>query len=391
MVNAAPSAIASSTPSMNLPPRLAALALALCAVGAQAQDSRVHELERNLRERDKVINELLDRVQALERRVGVARSAAPSTGDMQADATRNAGAGAVAGSGRAPGVVAVEEGAADRALERSLTRQGALLLGAGIMEIEPGISYTRREDSAPGLITSNGVLYASETRRNVDSLRANLALRLGLPWDSQLEFGLPYRRQELASTTSVGFAPIGAESRSATGMGDVRVGLAKTLFREGLWAPDLVGRITWDTNTGKTHGNGVSLGSGFNELTASLTATKRNDPVAFVGGLSYQHAFARDQVQPGGTIWANFGSVVALSPETSLHFLVAGGNQRETEVQGQRIAGSDRTIATFAVGGSTVLARGVLLNLSAGIGLIRDADDFSIMLSLPIRLGGPLF
>jgi hypothetical protein len=43
------------------------------------------------------------------------------------------------------------------------------------------------------------------------------------------------------------------------------------------------------------------------------------------------------------------------------------------------------------VGGSTLLAPGTLLNLSAGIGLTDDADDLSIMLSLPVRLSDPLF
>jgi hypothetical protein len=38
--------------------------------------------------------------------------------------------------------------------------------------------------------------------------------------------------------------------------------------------------------------------------------------------------------------------------------------------------------------GSTLLARGTLLNLSVGIGLTKDADDFSITLSLPIRFSG---
>jgi hypothetical protein len=54
-------------------------------------------------------------------------------------------------------------------------------------------------------------------------------------------------------------------------------------------------------------------------------------------------------------------------------------------VFGREIDGSDRNIGTFVVGGSTLLARGTLLNLSAGIGLTDDADDFSLSLSLPIR------
>jgi len=129
----------------------------------------------------------------------------------------------------------------------------------------------------------------------------------------------------------------------------------------------------------------VALGGGFHELRGSLTAIKRQDPVAFVGGLSYQHVFESDLVRPGPTLSANFGSFIALSPETSLSLLLSVARQKETERFGLKIGGSGQTVGTLAVGGSTLLARGTLLNLSVGIGLTNDADDFSITLSLPIR------
>lgn len=364
---------------------LAALVLTLCAAGAQAQGTRVQELERNLQERDRVIRELLGRVEALERRVGVRRRATDTAGAPERDIAPRTERGLGGGSERAPGTVVVEEGAAERALERSLTREGALLLPAGVLEVEPSFTYARREDTAPRFITSGDVLFAGETRRNVNSLTADLALRLGLPWDSQVEIGFPYRSRQIESVTSVGFTPTDSSSQSGSGSGDVRVGLAKTLLREGLWRPDLVGRIVWDTDTGERQDNGVSLGGGFHELRGSLTAIKRQDPVAFVGGLSYQHAFESDQVRPGPILSANFGGFIALSPETSLSLLLSVARQKESELLGRKIGGSDQTVATLGVGGSTLLARGTLLNLSVGIGLTNDADDYSIMLSLPIR------
>lgn len=364
---------------------LAAFMLTLCSAGAQAQDTRVQELERNLQERDKVITELLERVEALERRVGVQRSAPGTAARPGPDIVPSTERDLAASSERAPGAVVVEEEAAERALERSLTREGALLLPPGVLEVEPSFTYARREDATPRFVTSDGVVFAGKTERSADSLTADLALRLGLPWDSQLEIGFPSRWRKVESAISVGFTPTDSSSQSGTGLGDVRVGFATTLLREGLWRPDLVGRLTWDTDTGKTQDNGVSLGGGFHELRGSLTAIKRQDPVAFVGGLSYQHTFEKDQLRPGRAISANFGSFIALSPETSLRLLLSGAHQKETEFFGRKIGGSDQTVVTFVVGGSTLLARGTLLNLSAGIGLTDDADDFSITLSLPIR------
>jgi len=90
--------------------------LTLSTTVAQAQAASVQELERKLQERDKVILELLDRVEALERRVGVQRPTS-NTPDLPSTEKNLA-----QDSDQEPGTVVVEEGAAERALERSLTR-----------------------------------------------------------------------------------------------------------------------------------------------------------------------------------------------------------------------------------------------------------------------------
>lgn len=367
---------------------LTALVLASAAPGAQAQDPRVQQLERNLQERDRVINELLERVRVLERRVGVGRPAQERARTPKPEAAPKAPSEDPA---PAPGVVAVDEDAAERALDRSLTVAGALLLPRGVLEVEPSVTYSRQEDSAPQFVASGGQLFLGETERDSNALTADLALRLGLPWDSQLEVGIPYRWRSTETVTNIGFSPAGASERSGTGLGDLRVGVAKTLLREGLWRPDLVGRITWDTDTGAKSDNGVSLGGGYNELRGALTSIKRQDPIAFVGGLSYTHAFESEGVRPGSTIAADFGGYIALSPETSLRLALSGAYQTETELAGRAVDGSDRAIGTLIVGGSTLLTRGTLLNLSTGIGLTDDADDLSVSLSLPVRFGTPLY
>ena len=358
---------------------LAVLVLASFTIAAQAQETPILELERKIQQRDNAIIELLERVEALEQRVGVRRQ----TTEPNETSEQDIAPGTEIEITQSPGAVVIEEGAAERALERSLTRAGALLLPSGVLEIEPGFTYSRREDTSPGFVTIDGNTFVSEIERNTNSLTANLAIRLGLPWDSQLEFGLPYRWRDVEFGTNFNFEPTGTTEQSAEGLGDLRVGFAKTLFREGLWRPDLVGRFTWDTDTGET--------GGFDELRGSLTAIKRQDPVTFIGGMSYEHTFRKGQIKPGSSISVNFGTYIALSPETSLRFIFVGTHQNETELSGQMIAGSDRNIASFVLGGSTLLAPGTLLHFSTGIGLTNDADDFSIMLSLPIRLDGRLF
>jgi hypothetical protein len=364
---------------------LVVFSLTIFPLEAKAGGDRIQELNRKLQERDKVILELLERVETLEQRVGVERIA-PEPSEPSPGAFEQTGSKDKIPPESHPGVVTVEEGAAERALSRSLTREGALLLSPGVLEVEPSVSYARKEDSTPRLFTSDSQLTAGETDINADSLTADVAVRLGLPWDSQLEFGLPYRWVEVESVNKIGFVSTESTSQSGAAFGDLRVGLAKTILREGLWRPNLVGRITWDTNSGKLSENGLSLGGGFNEFRGSLTAIKTQDPMVFVGGLSYEHSIEEEQFKPGPIISANLGSFIAISPETSIRFLISGAYQDESKLSGNKIIGSDRTIVSFVVGGSTLLAPGTLLNISVGFGLTDDADDFTITFSLPFRL-----
>ena len=357
------------------------------AEAAWAQDARVEVLERQLHERDKVMLELLDRIEALEKRVGVQRAPRQPAEDQQTDATGDTSRT----PGQAPGAIVVDARTAERALERSLSREGALLLPSGTLELEPGFFFARQEDSTSSFVTSGGGVVASETESNANRFSMDVAARLGLPWGSQLEIGVPYRAAQVETVTNVGFAPTNSSSRWGGGFGDLRIGLAKTLLRENLWRPDLVGRIAWNTDTGRSSDNGVSLGGGFHEIQGSLTAIKRQDPVVFIGGLSYQHSFEKGDLQPGSVYAMNLGAAYALSPETSLRFSLSSAYQDETEYFGNQVEGSSRISGTFVIGGSTLLAPGVLLNTSLGIGLTDDADDVSLTFSVPIRFQTPLF
>ena len=345
----------------------------------QAQEVLTQEaLNNKIQLRDKAIIELVERVETLEQRVGVEstkNSEKPSENAQQEVNQVNA---------QAPGAVVVKEGDAERALERSLTVEGALLLPAGVLEFDTGITFIRQEDATSGFFMENNQTFPSEVELNSDILSANIGLRLGLPWDSQLEMGLPYRFRKSEVLTKVNFEIKNVRtSELDKALGDASIGLAKTFLRERLWLPDLVGRMTWDTDSGE--------GDGFHEFSGSLTGIKRQDPVTFIGGLSYQHSLKNKDIQPGAGISANFSSLIGLSPETSMRFSISGFYQRETEFDGKVLLGSKRKIATFSIGGSTLLFPGTLLNLSFGIGLTDDADDFSVTVSLPIRLGGKLF
>jgi hypothetical protein len=304
---------------------------------ASTEAATVEDLQRALSQRDAAIDALTRRVEELERRLaaeyaGQAPPAGGEPGPEEMSARRFAPPAAepgplpageelngvavppLAGAGAAPGEFEVDEEAVDRALERALVQTGALLLPAGTLEIDPSLTYVRREADAPRLIVEDNEFIVALDELHRDDLTFDFTLRVGLPYDAQLEAGVPYSYEEISNVERVGFATRREDSLNGAGLGDVRVGLAKTLLREEGWRPDLVGRLEWDSKTGETEG-GVSLGSGFHEVSGSLTAVKRQDPLVFVGNLSYTTTLEDDGIDPGNDLGLSLGTILAASPK----------------------------------------------------------------------------
>jgi hypothetical protein len=133
----------------------------------------------------------------------------------------------------------------------------------------------------------------------------------------------------------------------------------------------------------------VFLGGGFNEVGGSLSAVKRQDPLAFVGSVSYAKSFEHDDVEPGDEIGFSLGTVLAASPETSLSFFFSQTFADDTKIDGEKIDGSDQVVGTFGVGAATTLGRNVLLSVTGNIGLTDDAPEYLVGVSLPIRFNIP--
>jgi hypothetical protein len=354
----------------------------------------IRELRQRLEERDVVIDNLLWRVEELERRLDPAAPGGspppPPPEPTAAPPAAEAPPSQTAQPPAAPGQFVVDQEAIDRALEQALVRTGALLLPPGTVEIEPSLSYTRWEASTPVIFLPGGGAPAQIAENVVhnDELQAAATLRVGLPYDAQLDLFLPYSYQEVSTATRVGGAGRREDGTDISGFGDLVITLTKALMRERGWRPDLFARIRWDTDTGETE-DGFSLGSGTNEIGGSVTAVKRQDPLVFVGTLSYDAALEDDGADPGDEIGLLLGTILAASPETSLRFFLDQSFVGEAEFAGDELPGSDQVAASLIIGASSVIGRRLLLDVSAGIGLTDDAPDYSITVSLPIRFDLP--
>jgi hypothetical protein len=384
----------------------------------------VDQLMLKLQERDQIITDLQRRVQQLEQRVGGAPPASESAKGAQlptapsdkvvagqparqapneaAKETPPVAAAEAQGKSKAgAGSFAVDEEAAERALERTLVQTGALLLPFGLAELQPYVTYTHFNNEQPIFLldAAGNITAVTETQARRNDIETGFFSRLGLPFGTQLELGIPARIINTSNVVGI----INQETEKTTYMlGDIRVGLAKTLLRESTWLPDIVGRVTWDTDTGKQPTfNNVSLGGvvgaasgvstipSFNELNFSATALKRQDPLAFTGTLSYRKTFAKDGIEPGDVYSLALGATLAASPQTSLSVGLQQSFIGTTRVSNNSIPGSDTNISVFTFGASSIIGARLFFSAVAGIGLTKQSPDYFINLSIPLRFDVP--
>jgi len=380
------------------------------AAHAQAGKPTVELLQQEIRQRDAVIRNLVQRVESLERRIGAAdaarassaaamtrhaprsRSAAPPPQTEVAalepeepserpamPAKRSAGPTQQARANPpAPGQFEVSEDDAERALERTLVATGNLLVPSGFAEVEPLFGYTRRE--TPNLVLFN---------QNRNEFTWALDARLGLPWESQFEIALPYNLVNQQLTNVFVAPPQQVFDRSGTAAGDVTVGLAKTFVHESGWVPDLLGRITYEAPTGPLNVNQVPMPSGQSKLSLAGTALKRQDPLVFTGTAGYTKAFQANHVTPGDQINFQTGAFLATSPETTLRAVLQQNFLQDTTVDNVTLKGSNSAQSILTFGASSILGRGFLADLQVGVGLTNSAPKYSVILSSTYRFGVP--
>lgn len=280
----------------------------------------------------------------------------------------------------------VDEAAAQRALERTLTQSGALLLPSGTVELSPSFSY-RLSESTPSVLaavndprTSTPSVTAVTQRSQTEEIMLALGLRVGLPMKMQFEASVPASHVHNSRNDDFG----NSQGADGTGFGDVTLGIAKTFLQESGWKPDLIGRLTYGFGNGKRQTGLVPFSGGFRQFGAEISALKRQDPLAFTAGISYNHPFEKDGLRPGNGIGFNVGTTLAASPNTSLQFGFSQIWRQRQELFGKEVAGTDQKFGILGIGATSVLSRDVAFIAQIGVGLGRDAPKYSANFSVPI-------
>jgi hypothetical protein len=315
-------------------------------------------------ERDALIQELRQRVDALEKKLEERPAAPPPPAPRESEE-----------AGR--------EDEGGRALERTLVREGGLVLPRGVIELEPRLQYTYRGSEGLDFVVINGVAQVAEQDVRRDEVEGSVGVRVGLRSSLQVEARLPYVWIDQKRAT--GGALI--ESERVSGWGDVELGVSKQLSTQRRGG--MLGSLLWKSASGRHELGRLSPGSGFPQLQAALTAVMREDPLVFFVSPSYTWVFEREkggvEVNPGNVVGLKAGALLAASPETSLRGSLELSRSARTQVAGMKVPGSDTTVGMLELGFAKVLTRRTLLDVQLGIGLTPDAPDFRLRFALPVR------
>lgn len=345
----------------------------------------VEQLQAELERRDAIIGDLLQRVQALEQRVGTAPAAPPAVPPSTPRAA------AASPTVRAASDEAADEALLERALERSLVLAGGALLPRGVRELEPSLGYDYSQRSGVVFVGS-GAAFRNFRRENQT---AALTFRAGLPWSSQLDVVVPLARQRFQVVLD------GIERESTdSGLGDVQVALTHQFLDERRHRVAVLGGLSWVRSNGDASLrplaagtpdflSDASVGAGHDSLVARLTASKRMDPLVFVGQLSHSWSRAGTvegiDVKAGGVNGLSLRAILAASPDVSVRSGVSFARSGRTRLNGVPLAGTATTASLLELGTSVVLGRNMLLDVALGIGLTSESPDVTFGISLPIR------
>lgn len=319
--------------------------------------------------------------------VGQPTPLAPPQAQVQATP---APAAAQAAAPAQQGQFEVSADAAQHALERALVQTGAMLLRPGEMEIVPSVMYQVTQTAQPDqlvLTPTGSVLVAQDQLRN-SLVQSQVLTRFGLPWEMQLEVATSYDFASTSVTSQVVGSNLASRTVTGSGLGDSSISLIKQVTHEGEWLPSVF--LSGTANLGQQD-NGLLLGTGFDWFKGSVVAVKRQDPLVFTAGLSYQANLSSHGVLPGDQIVPSVGMIFALSPQTSIQAIQQIAFVNDTKFHGVTVPGSSQIEGIFQAGILSILAPGVVVNLTAAVAETPSAPDLTVQLSLPLRFDFPFW
>lgn len=296
---------------------------------------------------------------------------APSLGPRELDRARGTGPGIAqaAPPPRDSGESApIGEAPEERTAEDVFLRSQKVLLGAGEVSVDVGQFYSR-SDSRQLASVGAGIGLATVEREAFTTL---LLGRVGVQDETELFAGTTFRDED--SALYLGSNKLSDSGR--TEFGDVRLGVRRTLLREGPGRPDVIATLEGRIPTGDTS---YAVGGG-------LALVKSIDPVVLFGNANYRHTFSRDfpdvtRLEPEDQFDVTLGYALALNDTLTLSSSVSGLFSGATRFDTTELRQQDSFSLQFAL--TSWLAEGLYIEPSVSFGLNGPGNAMVFGVTVP--------
>jgi cell division protein FtsB len=311
----------------------------------------------------------------------------------------------------------------------TLSSVGGVLTPKGQIVIDPSIEYdywAQNQLGVNGFQIIPGITFGNifVTRFEQNITTAAVTVRGGVTDRLELNAKIPYVYNTGSTNTLI---PVGANAQllavnaNGSGIGDVQAGGSYQINSgENGW-PIFVGNFLFKTVTGRspfqvpivtqsdpnmTIGQflagtprELATGTGFYQITPSLTVLLPTAPGVLFANLQWQHNLARTQpiqdrqggpptpvnLQPGEAPAITFGIGFALNDRSALTLSYQQTHVFPAYANGQEITGSPYSFGTFNFGLGYQISQSTRLNLSVGIGAGPNTPAAKVLLEIPYR------
>ncbi len=245
-----------------------------------------------------------------------------------------------------------------------------MLIAPGEVVLDVGMFYSESDNQQLVLVNGGIGLATIET----ETLTGFLFGRYGLFEETEIFASTTYRDQD--SDVFVGSERVSGSHRSE--FGDVRVGVRRTVLREGVGRPDVIltldGRIpTDDDDSSYAVGGGVAL-------------VKSIDPVVLFANTNYLHTFSQDfddvtRLEAEDRVGATLGYAYALNDTITLSTAVDALFLSETDFDNATLRSQELFSLQFGL--TSWLAKGLYIEPTVSFGLNGPGDSFAVGVTLP--------
>jgi excisionase family DNA binding protein len=267
-----------------------------------------------------------------------------------------------------PGEGSIGEAPKERTAEAVFLRGQKVLLAPGEVTLDVGQFYSRSDAQQLASVGSGIGLGTVKQRAFTTFLQG----RIGVLDETELFASATYRNQD--SDVLLGSRTLASSDRSE--FGDVRLGLRRTLLKEGTGRPNIIATLDARIPTGDTS---YAVGGG-------LALVKSIDPVVLFANANYRHTFSRDfddvtRLEPEDRLDVTLGYALALNDRLTISTSVSGVFSGVTRFPNATLRQQDTYSLSFGL--TSWLAKGLYIEPTVSFGLSGPGSSVAFGVTVP--------